>query len=636
MAAWFFAVVHGDPELRVETVMCGIAGRVSVRPDDNLTDSVARMTDRMSRRGPDGHGLKVWSSAVFGHRRLAILDLSDRGSQPMTSEDGNLGLVFNGCIYNFIELRDDLIDEGATFRSSSDTEVLLRGFESWGLNRLLERLRGMYAFAVWDASAERLTLVRDRLGVKPLAYCEQNGQIAFASTVSALRVGGCGGDIDTSAILDYLKLGFIPDDTCVYEGIKKLAPASILEWSPTGSTIRSYWSLPEQSGGKEVSFAEATERTEELFLDAVRVRLHSDVPMGALLSSGIDSALVCWAASQFKSDLTAFTVSTPGDPEDETSGARETARILGIRHEVVEISPDHSGVLDELVTAYGEPFACSSATAMLRVSEAVKSHATVLLTGDGGDDVFLGYPFFRNFYLSQSLARALPGNLLKLWPQLRSVLGSSSLSRLRHFGDYTCGGLDAVLNVRDGLRGFRERGLLGTRFHDIPNDGAWVFTDPYGRRVLDDVIAYAQSTWFTGEFLNKVDGGSMHHAIEARSPFLDDRLWNFAATLAPSVRLRGFRVKAILRELTQRHLGAAVAERPKQGFSIPVERWLTKVWRGGLTSMREGSVLVRDGWVREDALRNEIDRSLSCGEATPHLWRLVVLEKWLVANGHAG
>ncbi len=618
--------------------MCGISGYVSATGDfggKDLPGLVARMNNALARRGPDAEGLKTWKSAVLGHRRLAILDLSERGAQPMTTEDGSIGVTFNGCIYNFVEIRNELEAGGVSFASMSDTEVIVKGVREWGVPRLVDRLRGMYAFAVWNDKTGHLTLVRDRLGVKPLAYWRDgNGGLAFASTVSALRAADCTGEIDETAIVEYLRLGFIPDHLCVYQGVHKLPPGAILEWDAGKLSIESYWSPPKSPLSRTpMKFDEAAAQTESLFLDAVRIRLQADVPMGALLSSGIDSALVCWAALREKPDLTAFTVGAPGDPEDETAGARETANVLGMRHELVTLPRDQSVALDELVKAYSEPFACSSALAMIRVARAVKSSATVLLTGDGADDVYLGYDFFRSFYLSQAMARATPDALLRLWPSVRPAFESSRLKRAKHFFDYASGGLSAVLDVRDGLKRFEKAGLLGKEL--CSENGAAPTSEwesPFGRELLDDLIEYAQGTWFTGEFLTKVDGGSMYYAIEARSPFLDHRLWEFAGRLPYPMRLHRLRLKSILRKLAERHVGRAVATREKRGFSIPVGRWLAGIWRESLVSLRQGSPMVERGWVDPAALRAEIDAALEKSEASQELWRLVVLDKWLKAQ----
>jgi len=251
------------------------------------------MVKALERRGPDSGGVENWDGATLGHRRLAILDLSAAGSQPMLSGDREIGVVFNGCLYNFPELRRELENRGARFRSHCDTEVLLHGYREWGIDALVRRLRGMFALAVWDNSRRTLTLARDRLGVKPLVFSTRHGEIAFASTVRALRSGGFGGAIDRQAVLEFLEFGYVTEARAIFEGIEKLPPATILEWRDGDIQRRHYWSLPEAGGCSAATFDEAVEQTEQLILEAVKLRLISDVPLGALLSGGVDSALVC-------------------------------------------------------------------------------------------------------------------------------------------------------------------------------------------------------------------------------------------------------------------------------------------------------------------------------------------------------
>src|ERR1051326_7461249 len=278
---------------------------------------------------------------------------------------------------------------------------------AWGIDELVRQLRGMFAFAIWDQGKRKLTLVRDRLGVKPLAYCIRNGEIAFASTVQALRAAGFGGGIDPQAVLEFLEFGYVIDPRAIYEGVSKLPPASILEWNDGRVEQRQYWAPPAIDEGSRIGFEEAVEETERLLVESVKLRLIADVPIGVLLSGGIDSALVCWALQKLNANIKAFTISAPGDPSDESGAAAETARRLGIEHEVVPM-PEENFSLDEMTEAFGEPFSCSSAQAMLWVAKSVKQAATVLLTGDGGDDVFFGYPFFQNAWNAQRLARHLP------------------------------------------------------------------------------------------------------------------------------------------------------------------------------------------------------------------------------------
>src|SRR5687767_2388337 len=440
--------------------MCGIAGLAGSRDRQQAESHVRKMVGALARRGPDGEGLEVWTESVLGHRRLAIFDLSDAGRQPMLSPDRAIGVVFNGALYNFRKLRVELEDRGYQFRSNTDTEVLVHGYDAWGLDGMVTRLRGMFAFALWDDRRGTLFLVRDRLGVKPLVYVCHNGQIAFASTVRALRAARFVDQIDKLAIAEYLEFGYITDQRSIYRGARKVAAATIVEWSAGGVQTREYW-RPPTSAICSLSFPEVVEETERLFLRAVEKRLFADVRVGSLLSGGIDSSLVCWAIAHLGGDITAFTVGTPGDPWDETADACATAKSLGIPHQVVELAGTEEPNIEEMVSAYSEPFACASALGMLQVSKAVAGSAKVLLTGDGGDDVFLGYPEHRHLLLAEKLARKAPDFALGLWNAFReSVPQLGSLKRVASFLNYTTGGLGAVTVAHDGLPTYRRYGFL--------------------------------------------------------------------------------------------------------------------------------------------------------------------------------
>src|SRR5688500_15821861 len=271
--------------------MCGIAGLAGFDDREESRQRVRRMMSTLARRGPDGEGLEGWNEALLGHRRLSIFDLSDAGRQPMLSPDGSIGIVFNGAIYNFRELRVELEAAGYSFKSHTDTEVLVHGYDAWGLDRLLERIRGMFAIALWDDRKRKLFLVRDRLGVKPLLYSNHDGHIAFASTARALRAGGFADEIDDLAIADYLEFGYVTDNRSIYRGVSKVAAGTLVEWTAGRISTREYWRPPVPTG-KQPSFPEAVEETERLFVRAVERRLFADVPVGSLLSGGVDSSLV--------------------------------------------------------------------------------------------------------------------------------------------------------------------------------------------------------------------------------------------------------------------------------------------------------------------------------------------------------
>lgn len=613
--------------------MCGIAGWVG-QPDARRAESGVRsMITALARRGPDAEGLHSWPRTVFGHRRLSIFDLSEAGRQPMLSADGQIGVVFNGAIYNFLELRAQLENLGHRFHSRTDTEILIEGYQAWGIDELVRRCRGMFAIALWDNRRDTLWLIRDRLGVKPLVYRDANGDgLAFASTAEAIAgLSPNGGPaLDPDAVLEFLEFGYVTERRSIYQGISKVPPGHILEWRSGVSTLRRYWLLPD-SPDPRITFEDAIAGTEERLLEAVRLRLEADVPVGALLSGGIDSSLVCWAMAKLNARIESFTVGTPGDPADESADAAETAKQLGIPHRVVPLGTDPPS-LDELISSYGEPFACSSALGMLRVSQAVKPHATVLLTGDGGDDIYLGYPEHRNLWLAQRAAHWVPPGGAAIWRAVRPVANALPfLRRPKHFLDYATGGLGAATRVHAGIPYFEERGLLGDRLKGRPP--IWPrqipVTPERGRRTLTDFTRYEYENRFVSEFLQKVDGGTMRHALEARSPFLDQSLWEFAARVPFDVRLRGGQLKAILRELASRRLGPAIANRPKRGFTIPVERWLADRWSGELKTRLENPRLVREGWIEAGPLAAAIQEGVLRKYVPTQLWHLLVLESWL-------
>jgi len=609
--------------------MCGIAGYVGDADVRRSRAYVTKMVASLSRRGPDGEGEESWPVATLGHRRLAIFDLSAAGKQPMLSDDRTIGVVFNGAIYNFRDLRHVLAQAGYRFRSETDTEVLIHGYREWGIDKLVERLRGMFAFGLWDEGRRKLFLVRDRLGVKPLVYAVIDGHLAFASSVQALRDAGIAETLDDQALAEYLDFGFVTDDRAIYGGVSKLPAASILEWSNGALHVRSYWS-PAEPSNQRISFEDAVRETERIFLRAVELRLAADVPVGALLSGGIDSALVCWAIAKLGGDLETFTISTPGDPADEAVDAQRTAHRLGIRHHVIEVSPDESTAVEELVAAYGEPFACSSALGMLRVSRAVKPFATVLLTGDGGDDVFLGYPEHKKLWLAQRFARKIPTVAAKSWYAVRPAEAQKGIwRRIAHFTDYATGGLGAVANAHDRLPVYDRYGIRGDRLAGVNvAQRAIRWSHASARNLIQDFLVYDRRTRFVGEYMTKVDGGTMHYGLEARSPFLDHELWNFAAGLPFEIRLHRGQLKAVLRECVRRNIGADVAQAPKRGFTVPVERWLAGRWRGSFEELLSESLLGKEGYIRPDRVRAALAQSSERSKTPVQLWYLYVLETW--------
>ncbi|HUS05402.1 MAG TPA: asparagine synthase C-terminal domain-containing protein, partial [Bryobacteraceae bacterium] len=338
-----------------------------------------------------------------------------------------------------------------------------------------------------------------------------------------------------------------------------------------------------------------------------------------------------WAVAQSGSDITAFTVGASGDPLDESADARHTAQLLGIRHEVIDLSGEELPAIDDMVSAYGEPFACSSSLGMLRISRAVKNSATVLLTGDGGDDVFLGYPEHVHFAAAQRLAGMLPPGSDKLWAGLKHLLPHRGLTRRAvHFLDYATGGLGAVTRAHPGWNVYRDTGMMGpalleTRLpqREIPLALA------SARELLRDFLKYDRNNRFTGEYLTKIDGATMYYGLEGRSPFLDQELWSFVSSLPYSVRLHGGKSKAILRELARRKIGPRVAGGKKRGFAIPANRWLVTRWREQFESLLSSSKLHQAGWISAPAVLKQYRKALEAGVASNQLWYIFVLENWL-------
>jgi asparagine synthase (glutamine-hydrolysing) len=590
------------------------------------------MIAALERRGPDGGGVQQLGAATLGHRRLAILDLSDAGHQPMLTSDRMVGVVFNGAIYNYLELRTELAARGYSFRSHTDTEVLLYGYREWGFDGLVARLAGMFAIALWDDARRTAYLVRDRLGVKPLVYVATPEAIGFASTPRALRAGGLVEEIDEAAVAEFLEFGFITDGRVIYRGAVKVPAATIVEWRDGRLSSREYWVPPSPDADPALSFEEAVSTTERLLLRAVERRLHADVPVGALLSGGIDSTLVCWAIKQLGADVTAYTIGVPGDPTDESTDAIRIARMLGIRHRTIDLSAAASPSVEELVSAYAEPFACGSALGMLKVSEAVAPSAKVLLTGDGGDDVFLGYPRHRHLWAAQRLARRAPTALATSWNALRGIIPRphGPIRRAANFTDYVAGGLGAFVQVHDGLPYYHERNLLGDRLRDAQVVQRSIPRSPgSARRVLTDYLEYDRRTQFVAEYMTKVDGATMHHGIEARSPFLDQELWAFASALPYSLRLNRGELKAVLREITRRRVGAETAAGRKRGFSVPVQQWLAGRWRPQIEAVLSDSLLARRGWINGPAVIREMRKLPGSSTAPDQLWYLFVLESWM-------
>ncbi len=623
--------------------MCGIAG-IFGEPDETL---LRRAAERLRHRGPDGDG--VWidpqGRAGLAHARLAVIDLPG-GGQPIFNEDRSVAVVFNGEIYNYVELRAELLERGHRFATQTDTEALVHLYEERGED-LVERLRGMFAFALWDASAEKLLLARDRLGVKPLYYAKRDGRLLFASEIKGLLALDPGtGDIDDQALSDYLTFGHVPAPRTIYRDVRTLQPGCrIVCDRPGQAEERRYWRLPtEPEPCRDVR--EAVARVEPLLEEAVRIRLRADVPVGVFLSGGIDSGLVVALASRHLGrPLTTLSVGFEDAAFDERPLARQVAERYGTDHHELLVRPDPRSVLPRIVEAYDQPYADSSAIPTYCLAEATRSHLKVVLTGDGGDEALAGY---RRYVAARMLDRmgvlagkaAAPG-----WRLLDAVLPGARGFRTRYaFARRLVRGLALPEAQRvlawgnDGLDEGEKTALAGgsgdwlrgcrptwrsidERLAEV-GDGA--------RSALDRQLWVDARTLLPDDLLVKMDIATMAHGLEARSPLLDHVFFESAARLPGAVKLAGTETKPVLRALAERHLPAEVAAAPKRGFEVPLSRWLTHELRG----LRDEVLLSPSGLLAERFDRGALTRlvenrrGLDPARWSRRVWTLLMLGLW--------
>ena len=616
--------------------MCGIAGRFNYDPSHAVdTATLAAMTDAVAHRGPDSAGYFQAPGVGLGHRRLSIIDLAT-GDQPLANEDGQVQVVFNGEIYNFAAVRAELIARGHRFRTNSDTEIIVHGYEEWG-ERCVDRFRGMFAFAVWDAKSRRLLLARDRLGVKPLYYAEVPGGIVFGSEIkSLLQDRHVPREWRPEAIDTYLTLLFIPAPHTVYAGIQKLPPAHTLVAENGRIRISKYWDLEFTGTGDPRREEEYLEELDALLREAVSLRLISDVPLGAFLSGGIDSSTVV-AYMKETSATTPVTISVGFENQafDESQYAEAVARHLGCEFHPLVASPHVESLLPKLAWHFDEPFADSSAVPTYYVSQAARRLVTVALSGDGGDELWAGYAHHRVEHAEQRARAALgAGRHVASWLGRALPLSVKGARSLRHLGRRPEDAY-ALKHVNGTFeQGAKDR-LYSTDF-TRSIDGAdplQALREAYRScRSADpmDRVLYADARVFMiDDVLTKVDRMSMAVSLEAREPLLDHKLLEFAARVPMALKLKDGRTKYLLRKILERRVPKAVVERGKSGFAAPIGDWL----RGPLAGMT--TELLLDGRLRDRGLFKDTEvRRLWEDHRTrradhPHrIWQLVMLELW--------
>lgn len=597
--------------------MCGIAGLFDTRGGTAFETTLIRaMTDAVAHRGPDGSGLHVEPGLALGHRRLAIIDLAG-GAQPMQTPDGALTVVFNGEIYNFLELRAELEGLGANFLTRCDTEVLLLGWRHWK-EGLLRRLRGMFAFALWDAAEQMLVLARDPFGKKPLHYALlADGTLAFGSEIKSLLCHrGLDRALDPQAVEDFFTYGYVPDPKTIYAAIRKLPPAHyLLARRGRPLAVKSYWNVLETFSGSQAPEAAAEILVEKL-TDAVRARLISDVPLGALLSGGVDSsAIVALMAGISSSPVNSFSIAFGERAYDETAYAAQVAARYGTKHDVRQVSADDFSLLPRLPQIYDEPFGDISAIPTFAVCEQARKFVTVALSGDGGDEALAGYRRYGfhwkeeavRSHIPPALRRGLFGSLAVLYPHASWL--PRALRARATFTELSLDAADAYARMVSALpQDLRTQLLTGDFRRSLGGyDSCDVVREHFNVDAPLDALQRAQyadvMTYLPGDILTKVDRASMANSLELRAPLLDPEFFTWSFSLAPALKLSPQRGgKAILKKAMEPYLSADLLYRPKQGFTVPLAQWLRGPLRGNVAELAQSPRLRDSGMINVEAV----------------------------------
>ncbi|MBS0201605.1 MAG: asparagine synthase (glutamine-hydrolyzing) [Planctomycetes bacterium] len=600
--------------------MCGIFG-VAGRPN---TDGLREAALTLQHRGPDAFGEWEDSTAriYLAHCRLSIIDLSDAGRQPMANEDGTIQVTFNGEIYNFAELRTVLQSKGHSFRSRSDTEVIVHAYEEWG-TACVERFRGIFAFGLWDGNRRRLVLARDHLGVKPLYYSICGDQLAFASEPRALlAIPGTSRALFIPAAIQFLQYTYTTGSTTIWDGVFRLPPAHVLEYDSNFATItrRNFWQVPAETDSWTLT--DASERAGELLTDAVKEELVGDVPVGVFLSGGVDSSLVSAAAAKASPAINSFCVDFVDWDQSEASDAQHVAEHLGTRHHTCPVDRASFGFsaangLTEFFQTWDEPLGDPAILPTWMISRMTREHVTVALSGDGGDELFAGYGWYQNvqadsrrklaWFVEQLRRQAGIG---RSWPE--GCGDELEYYQLLHCPTFTNEELqdlfpDWTVDIKESSPG------------DVFKPWIHPLSEPVRKWQIVDLHSY-----LVDNNLTRVDRASMAHGLEVRVPLLDHRLVEFAYSLPDHVCCGEGEGKRVLRELVRRWLPTEVWNKPKQGFSFPMEQFVTQA---EMVATLQTGCLVRHGLLNRGAL-HRLKQDSRSGTRPIKLWLLFVLEQW--------
>jgi len=622
--------------------MCGITGFINFYSHNKVTarEKLLRMTDSLAHRGPDASGLYVDTHAALGHRRLSIIDLAT-GEQPMADVSGRYRIVFNGEIYNFPAIKRELEELGYGFATASDTEVILQAYVCWG-EACVERFNGMFAFALWDTMEKELFIARDRVGKKPLYYAWDGKCFAFASELKSIIKGGfTGRSIDLSALDAYFCLGYIPSPLTVFADVQKLPPATAGKVCPEGVTLERYWT-PDCSRKITLTPDEACEQLDELLRDAVACRMMSEVPLGAFLSSGLDSGLVASYMAQLSDyPVSTYTMGFEEERFNERDGARLIANHIGARHSEFVSKPGDIKTLLSIARFLDEPFADNSALPSWHVCENAANKLTVALTGDGGDEGFGGYTFrYLPHVMESRVRRQIPNGLRRgvfgavgrLYPssarlpkilRLKTIFENLSQSDARAFYN------DLVWLRGDDRNRLYTQTFTRELYGRTPEERVLPF---YEQCLGADALSRAQYTdirfYLPEDVLVKADRISMAHGLELRNPLLDHRILEFGLSLPPELKISRTKGKLVLRHLAEKRLPREVVNLPKKGFSVPAAHWLRTSLKVFSRDIIFKSPLIKE-FLNRDALKVMWADHQSC--ARDHhvfLWSTMMLGLW--------
>ncbi len=615
--------------------MCGIAGLVHFDGAPIDPQLLTRMGASLEHRGPDDEGIVCRPDAMAAgpraglvSRRLSIVDRAG-GHQPIANEDGSIWTILNGEIYNFAALRDELTGFGHHFKTRSDTEVIVHGYEQWG-TRVVERLDGMFAFAVWDDRRSQIVLARDRFGKKPLVYFDDGRRLGFASELqSLLQIPGIPRDLDPDALGEYLAYMAIPAPRTIYRDVRKLPPAHVLVRKAEGTAVIRYWSLSFEPKAT-ITERDAAAEVERLLTAAVRKRLIGEVPLGAFLSGGVDSsAVVALMAGLSDRPVKTFSIGFDQPEYDELSYAKRVAAQFGCEHTEFVVKPSAVDVLPDVVRHFGEPYADSSAIPTWHLSRLTRQSVTVALSGDGGDEVFAGY------------GRVLANDLAERWRSVPAPLrrAGERLARTRLLADFGGARATRFATAAAASREARYRAWAGVFSRDLTHDVSRVaaddaavgsaFDQTAGLDAIDAMLAVDTNFYLPTDLLPKADIASMAHSLEVRSPMLDVPLAEFVARLPTRLKLKRLTTKHLLKKVFAGRLPAQILKRPKRGFAVPLRTWFRGELRGFLRDHLQPSCAARAGVLEQPAIDRLIEaHGKGAADHAHHLWVLLMFELW--------